>query len=167
MWLYIRKSRHCGVVKIVYIACVFCVLQYMMFPPLFNAGLLFVCLAVSLIFSAVIWMNVDLDNTLASLLWIGISVGPPFFYREQWFQRENVMIVHMITVVLAMYYTFNVNSIMIFKGTYDDELVTFSSIACVTYSLTIVFGHFMKSMDKEKTVADAKERRPLKPRGDL
>ena len=166
MKLYIKKARHCGVVKRVYIACVFCVLQYMMFPPLFNAGLLFVCLAVSLIFSAVIWMNVDLDNTLASLLWIGISVGPPFFYRPSYRrQRENVMIVHMITVVLAMYYTFNVNSIMIFKGTYDDELVTFSSIACVTYSLTIVFGHFMKSMDKEK--ADAEERRLLKPRGDL
>ena len=143
----------------------------MMFPPLFNAGLLFVCLAASLIFSAVIWMNVDLDNTGWSLLWIVLSAFPPMFYRpkyrKQWFQRENVMIVHMITVVLAMYYTFNVNSIMIFKGTYDEELVTFSSIACVTYSLTVVFGHFMKSMDKEKTVANAEERRPLKPRGDL
>lgn len=139
-----------------------------MFPPYFNAFLLFSCLFISLVLSGALWMLVDLDNTLASLLWIGISVCPPFFYRPSYRrQRENVMIVHMITVVLALYYTFNVNSIMIFKGTYDDGLVTASSIACVAYSLTIVFGHFMKSMLKEAEGTDGGERTPLKGRGDL
>lgn len=70
----------------------------------------------------------------------------------------------MITVVLALYYTFNVNSIMIFKGTYDDGLVTASSIACVAYSLTIVFGHFMKSMDEEAE-ADVETKTLLKNDG--
>ena len=71
----------------------------------------------------------------------------------------------MITVVLALYYTFNVNSIMIFKGTYDDGLVTASSSACVTYSLTIVFGHFMKSMDEEAEGTDVEKKTLLKNDG--
>ena len=140
-----------------------------MFPPNFNAFLLFSCLFISLMLSGALWMLVDLDNTLASLVWIVISAFPPMFYRpkyrKQWFQRENVMIVHMITVVLALYYTFNVNSIMIFKRTYDDGLVTASSIACVAYSLTIVFGHFMKSMDEEAEGTEVEKKRLLKNEG--
>lgn len=140
-----------------------------MFPPNFNVTLLFLCLFISVGLSGALWMLVDLDNTGWSLLWIVLSIFPPWFYRpkyrKQWFQRENVMIVHMITVVLALYYTFNVNSIMIFKGTYDDGLVTASSSACVTYSLTIVFGHFMKSMDKEAEGTDVETKKLLKNEG--
>ena len=125
-----------------------------MFSRSLNSVLLMLCLVVSVLLSFLIHFDEqnEINNTLESSIFILISSIPPMFYRIDSL-KEVVMVIHMITVSIALYYTFSVNALLMYIEKYNDtNMLTYSSVCCIAYSATIVFGHFMKRKDEKEMV---------------
>lgn len=119
-----------------------------------NSVLLMIACIISILFAFMIHVNEQLGDdvpfTLEAALFNVISVIPPMFYRYNMYFKA-VMLVHIILFLIAIYYTFYVNAILSHLEKYEDtNLPVYSTICCVSYASTVIFGHFMKRKNKDE-----------------
>lgn len=118
-----------------------------------------ISLFLSIILSIYLAMEVSTPYVWESVAFVVFSSVPPMFYRwTSGFERKLVMVFHMLLVTIALYFTFGVNVLLQEKYSSDDWRVVWSSLNCILYSLTIVFGHFISKGTAGKRYKKVSER---------